>query len=57
MKRRDLIKKLASNGWYLARHGREHDIYSNGQQDEPIPRHTEINEYTAQNILKRAGLK
>ncbi len=29
MKRRDLVKKLESAGWYLKRHGDEHDIYKN----------------------------
>lgn len=57
MKRRDLIKKLTQNGWYLARHGGEHDIYTNGKESQPIPRHNEINEITAKNILKRTGLK
>jgi predicted RNA binding protein YcfA (HicA-like mRNA interferase family) len=27
MNRRGLIKKLESAGWYLKRHGDEHDIY------------------------------
>ncbi len=57
MKRRDLIKILQSNGWYKARSGNSHDIYTNGKQSEPIPRHKEINELTAKGILKRAGIK
>lgn len=57
MKRRDLIRKLTQNGWWLARHGTDHDIYTNGIKSEPVPRHTEINEITARYILKRAGLK
>lgn len=57
MKRRDLIKKLTQNGWKLARRGSDHDIYTNGIKSEPVPRHNEIKEITAKNILKRAGLK
>ncbi len=57
MKRRDLIQKLEQNGWHLARHGSEHDIYTDGTKSQPIPRHNEINEITAKNILKKAGLK
>lgn len=57
MKRRDLIKKLTQNGWYLARHGSSHDIYTDGTKSQPIPRHSEINELTAKGILKKAGIK
>ena len=28
MKRRELIKRLEDKGWYLKRHGAEHDIYT-----------------------------
>jgi len=57
MKRRDLIKKLEQNGWWKIREGANHDIYTNGTQSEPIPRHTEINEFLAKSIIKRQGLK
>lgn len=57
MKRRDLIKLLESNGWYLAREGANHDIYTNGQKSEPIPRHREVSENLAKAIIKRQGLK
>lgn len=57
MKRRDLIKKLEANGWYLLRHGDNHDVYTNGTVNEPIPRHKEINELLAKAIIKRQGLK
>jgi mRNA interferase HicA len=55
MKRRDLEKKLRSLGWLLARHGGRHDVWSNGERDLVVPRHNEINEYTAKAILKEAG--
>jgi predicted RNA binding protein YcfA (HicA-like mRNA interferase family) len=48
MKRRDIEKKLRALGWLLARHGSRH-------RDLVVPRHNEINEYTAKAILKEAG--
>ena len=41
-------------GWSLSRHGRRHDIWTNGMQEIAVPRHKEINEYTAGAILKEA---
>lgn len=57
MKRRDLVKKLEENGWWLLRKGAKHDIYTNGTKNETIPRHREINEMLAKTIIKRQGLK
>lgn len=57
MKRKDLIKKLTNNGWWLLRKGSRHDIYTNGINNEPIPRHNEIDEDLAKSIIKRQGLK
>lgn len=57
MKRKDLVSLLEKNGWWLKRNGSEHDIYTNGNDRESIPRHREINERLAQNIIKRWGLK
>ena len=57
MKRSDLIKLLEKNGWFLKRNGGEHDIYSDGNRSEAIPRHREINELLAKKILKRVGIK
>lgn len=56
MKRKDLIKLLEKNDWYLKRNGGNHDIYTNGIKSEPIPRHTEINERLAKEIIKKHGL-
>ena len=42
MKRRDLVKLLEKNGWYLKRNGANHDLYTDGTKIEPIPRHSEI---------------
>ncbi len=57
MKRRDLIKLLEKNGWYLKRNGGNHDIYTNGVDNEPISRQSEIKENLAKAIIKRRGLK
>ncbi len=57
MKRRDLIKLLEKNDWYLKRNGGNHDIYTNGVDNEPISRQSEIKEDLAKAIIKRRGLK
>ena len=57
MKRRDLIKLLERNGWYLKRNGGNRDIYTNGVDNEPISRQSEIKEDLAKAIIKRRGLK
>lgn len=57
MKRRDLIKLLERNGWYLKRNGGNHDIYTNGVDNEPISRQSEIKEDLVKAIIKRRGLK
>lgn len=57
MKRKDLIKKLTDNGWYFKRDGGNHEIWTNGKSTEPIPRHKEINEQLAKDIIKKHKLK
>jgi mRNA interferase HicA len=54
VKRRELEKKLQRLGWTFDRHGRKHDIWTNGEYDIAVPQHSEINEYTAKAILKEA---
>ena len=57
MKRRDLIKKLESNGYRLDRDAGNHSIYEKkGCRPVQVPRHREINENTAKAILKAAGI-
>ncbi|MCI8887949.1 MAG: type II toxin-antitoxin system HicA family toxin [Hungatella sp.] len=56
MKRRDLIELLEKNGWYLKRNGSNHDLYTDGNRTEPIPRHSEINEMLAKKIIRKLGL-
>jgi len=54
MKRKELEKRLQRLGWKLDRHERRHDIWTNGEYEIAVPRHNEINEYTAKAILKEA---
>ncbi|MGN6186833.1 MAG: type II toxin-antitoxin system HicA family toxin [Thermoanaerobaculia bacterium] len=54
MKRRDLERQLLDCGWRFLRHGANHDVWTDGEREEPIPRHREINEKLARTILRRA---
>ena len=54
MKKRALLKELKNNGFYFDHHGGDHDIYKNNRgQIVSVPRHNEINERTAQDIIKK----
>jgi len=55
IKRRDLVKRLTAAGYESVRNDGGHEIFSNGKQAIPVPRHREINEITAKAILKQAG--
>lgn len=58
MKRRDLIKKLEDAGYKLDRDDGNHSIYEKpGSRPVQVPRHREVNEFTARAILKAAGVK
>ena len=52
MKRKELEKALIKRGWWFLRHGGKHDIWTDGNRQEPIPRHTEINDKLARSILR-----
>jgi hypothetical protein len=45
--------KAAGFEWVLVRHGGQHDLWRCGTTIVTIPRHNELNELTAQSILKR----
>jgi len=54
MKRKELIKRLSGLGCILVRRGGRHDLFKNpstGKQ-QPVPRHTEIDEHLAKHIIK-----
>lgn len=55
MKRRELEEALRKLGWRLLRHGAKHDVWTDGERQEPVPRHTDINEKLARAILRRAS--
>lgn len=57
MKRKDLIKLLERNGWYFSREGGNHTVYTNGEENEVIPRHNEVNERLAKALIKKHNLK
>lgn len=59
MKRRDLEKQVESAGWHLERSTGKHDVYWKEGAARPltIPRHKEIPERTAMEILRQAGVK
>jgi len=42
-------------GWWLKRHGSKHDLWTNGDMNEGVPRHTEVDERLARKILKVAA--
>ena len=54
VKRRELEKVLRELGWRFLRRGGKHDLWTDGDRQEPIPRHAEINEQLARAILRRA---
>jgi len=55
MKREKLLEKAHEMSAIFVRHGKKHDIYENPRTHEytQIPRHSDINEYTARGILKK----
>jgi mRNA interferase HicA len=55
MKRRKLIKTIEEMGCILIRHGSNHDWYQNPETGfyQPVPRHSDINEMLAKQIIKK----
>ncbi|AFZ55368.1 type II toxin-antitoxin system HicA family toxin [Cyanobacterium aponinum] len=56
VKRKDLIKYLEGNGFYLLREGGNHSIYTNDNITIPVKRHNLFDRITANQICKQAGL-
>jgi predicted RNA binding protein YcfA (HicA-like mRNA interferase family) len=54
MKRTRLLQILNQMGVIFVRHGKKHDIYKHPitKIETTIPRHDEIKEFTAKNIIK-----
>ncbi len=57
VKRRDLIRYLEKNGFYLLREGGKHSIYTNDTKVIPVKRHKIFDRITANEICKQAGLE
>ena len=58
MKRRDVIKRIKEYGFTFDHHGGGHDIYrDSNNRSIAVPRHNEINEMTAEGIIKQAKKK
>lgn len=57
MKRRELERRLVALGWWRKRHGGRHDFWTNGAEEEAVPRHAEINERLARRILRCAAAR
>lgn len=57
MKRKYLLKLFTHGGWYLYRHGGNHAIWTNGKDKEVIPRHPDINEFLARDLIRKHHLK
>lgn len=55
--RRDLVRYLEQNGFYLLREGGNHSIYTNGTKVIPVKRHKQLDRITANEISKQAGIE
>jgi predicted RNA binding protein YcfA (HicA-like mRNA interferase family) len=57
LKRVDLVRTIESMGCVLVRHGGRHDWYRNPANgaSQPVPRHREIKEHLARNIISKLG--
>jgi len=58
MKRRELIRHLNRHGCRLLREGRGHSVWVNpaNKQQSSIPRHPEVDDYTARAICRQLGV-
>ena len=54
MKRTKLLQTLNQIGVVFVRHGKKHDVYKQPvtKIETTVPRHDEIKEFTARNIIK-----
>jgi mRNA interferase HicA len=57
VKRRDIIKNIEENGFYLLREGGNYSIYTNKLKTIPVKRHRIFDWITANELCKQAGLK
>lgn len=57
VKRRELIKYLEENGFYLLREGGKHSIYTNNVKTIPVKRQRVLDRITANELCKQAEVK
>jgi len=57
VKRRDLVRYLEQQGFYLLREGANHAIYTDGTKIIPVKRHKEFDRITANELCKQAEIK
>jgi len=57
VKRRELVRYLEKNGFYLLREGSNHSIYTNDIKVIPVKRHKQLDRITANEICKQAGVQ
>ena len=56
VKRRDLVRYLEKNNFYLLREGGKHSIFTDDKKVVPVKRHKQLDRITANEICKQAGL-
>jgi len=56
VKRRDIVRYLEKNGFYLLREGGKHSIYTNGKKVIPVKRHKNFDRITANELCKHAAI-
>jgi mRNA interferase HicA len=56
VKRRDLVRRLQAAGFVLVRSRGPHDVFGRGALRIAVPRHKEVKEHLARQILRDAGL-
>lgn len=58
MKRKDLIRYLLKHGCLVEREGQRHTLFYNPHTNKStmVPRHQEINTFTARGICKDLGI-
>lgn len=54
--RRDIVRYLEKNGFYLLREGGKHSIYTNGKKVIPVKRHKHFDRITANELCKQAAI-
>jgi hypothetical protein len=58
MKRTKLLKYLNENNCFITKEGKRHSIAVNSitGNSTTVPRHSDINDYTAEDICKQLGI-